>query len=260
LSAGLNWREVAVHAVLPSVTFSKKEIILICAVLGTTISPYLFFWQTAQEVEEEILMGRDTIELRKGATDQEVRHMRLDVWSGMLLSNVVMFFIIAACAATLYTNGITDIATAADAAKALRPFAGDQAYLLFALGIIGTGLLAVPVLAGSASYAISESFGWDHGLHRQLKEASAFYGVIIISMVGGLLMNFVNIDPFKALIYSAVGNGLVAPIILVLIVLISKNKNVMGNRANRPFTTFVGWAITCIMAFAGAATIVSLFS
>ncbi len=255
----LDFNKLLTSAVIPSLTFSKDQIILVCGILGTTISPYLFFWQTSQEVEEEIQKGKVTIQLRQGTTEEEVRKMRKDVWSGMFLSNVVMFFIIAACAATLFAAGITNIATAEDAAKALRPLAGEQAYLLFAIGVIGAGLLAVPVLAGSASYAISESFGWKFGLHKLLKEAYSFYGVIMFSMVIGLLINFIGFDPIKALIYSAVANGLVAPVMLVLIVLMSSNKKIMGERTNHPVITFFGWLITGIMVVAGAATLFSFF-
>jgi Mn2+/Fe2+ NRAMP family transporter len=192
-------------------------------------------------------------------TDKEIGLMRQDVWSGMFLSNLIMFFIIAACAATLFSHGITSIQTAEDAARALRPIAGDQAYLLFAIGIIGTGMLAIPVLAGSASYAMSESFGWRHGLYRKLKEANAFYGIIIISTLLGVALNFVGIDPIKALILAAVVNGLVAPVILILIILLSKNKKVMGEKVNHPFVTVLGILITGLMVLAGLATIVSLF-
>ena len=186
--------------------------------------------------------------------------MRTDVWSGMFLSNMVMFFIIAACAAVLYSHGITTIGTAAEAAEALRPFAGDSAYFLFTIGILGTGMLAIPVLAGSSSYAFAESFGWKSGLDFKLNKALAFYGIIIISMLLGLLMNFIGLDPIKALIYSAVANGIVAPVILVLIVLLSSNKKVMGDRKNNRFVTFSGWFITGIMAVAGVAAIISFFT
>ncbi len=260
LSMKINWGNVAWAALFPTITFSKEQIFLICAILGTTISPYLFFWQTSQEVEEEILHGKTTVKLRQDAVSkQDLRNMRIDVWSGMFVSNLVMFFIIAACAATLFTQGTTVITSAADAAAALRPLAGDQAYLLFALGIIGTGMLAVPVLAGSASYALSESFKWRHGLFRSLKEASAFYGVIILSMLIGLSTNFFGIDPIKALIYSAVINGLVAPIILILIVQMSSNKKIMGDRTNHPFATVIGWFVTALMVLTGVVTILSLF-
>ncbi len=254
----LNWKEVAIHTIVPSITFSKDQIFLICGILGTTISPYLFFWQTSQEVEEEILEGKTTLVMRRETSNQEVKNMRTDVWSGMFLSNLVMFFIIAACAATLFATGTVNISTAADAAEALRPLAGESAYLLFSIGVIGTGLLAVPVLAGSASYALSESLGWKFGLYRKLKEAYAFYGVIIISTLIGLAINFIGIDPIKALIYSAVANGLIAPVILILIVLMSSNKKIMGERKNHPAISAFGWLVTGLMIAAGGATIVSL--
>src|SRR5262249_16968156 len=156
----------------------KDELLIVAAALGTTISPYLFFWQTSQEVEQQILDGKTTVKMRAKATKPaEVRTMRLDVWSGMLLGNLVMFFIIAACGGLLYRNGITEIHTAAQAADALRPFAGGASYFLFAIGIIGTGMLAIPVLAASSSYALAESFGWREGLYRNLAQARAFYGV-----------------------------------------------------------------------------------
>ncbi|MFA6336015.1 MAG: divalent metal cation transporter, partial [Bacteroidales bacterium] len=198
-----SWTQAFRHGVIPSITFSKDQILLICAILGTTISPYLFFWQTSQEVEDQIAQGKVTLASRQGTDMTAVKKMRIDVWSGMFLSNLVMFFIIAVCAATLYKQGITNINTASDAAMALRPLAGDGAFWLFAIGIIGTGLLGVPVLAGSSAYAISESFGWREGLSHKLKTASAFYGVIIISMLVGLGMNVIGLDPIKALIYSA---------------------------------------------------------
>jgi Mn2+/Fe2+ NRAMP family transporter len=183
--------------------------------------------------------------------------MRIDVWSGMFLSNLVMFAIMATCAALLYQNGITNIDSAAQAAEALRPFAGDATYLLFSLGIIGVGLLAIPVLAGSSSYALSESFKWKEGLYRPLRQAHAFYGVIIISMLAGLAMNFIGLDPIKALIYSAAANGIVAPVVLTLIVMISSDKKIMGRWVNSRFVTFVGWATTAMMAIAGIAAIVT---
>lgn len=254
-----NWGEVIKHTVVPNLSFDKDQLLLICAILGTTISPYLFFWQTSQEVEEQILLGRTSIALRRGISKQDVRRMRVDVWSGMFLSNVVMFFIIAACGGVLFANGITNITSAAQAAEALRPFAGDNAYFLFAIGIVGTGMLAIPVLAGSSSYALAESLKWREGLYRNLKQAQAFYGTIIISMLVGLAMNFVGIDPIKALIYSAVANGLVAPVVLLLIVRLSSNKKVMGEWVNKPLVTVVGWIITGMMAIAGAAAVISMF-
>lgn len=257
---GLNWGSVFKDTIIPSITLSKEQIILICGVLGTTISPYLFFWQTSQEVEEEILQGKTTIEERSKPSKRTIRNMRIDVWSGMFLSNLVMFFIILAVSETLFQHGIHNIQTAADAAAALKPLAGDFAYLLFAVGIIGTGMLAVPVLAGSASYAMSESFGWDHGLNRTLKQASAFYGIIITSMIIGFIINFIGFDPIKALIYSAVLNGIVAPVILILIVIIASNKKIMGENSSHPIIEFVGWVITGIMLISGIAAIYSILN
>lgn len=259
--ANLNWGDIAQQAIIPNFSFTKEHILILCAVLGTTISPYLFFWQTSQEVEEQILQGKTTVHQRRGYTDpKDIKSMRIDVWVGMLLSNVVMFFIIAACGGILFPNGITEITSAAQAAEALRPFAGDATYFLFAIGIIGTGLLAIPVLAGASSYALAESFNWKEGLYRNLQQAYAFYGVIIISMLVGLAINFIGIDPIKALIYSAVANGLVAPVILLMIVLISSNKKVMGHWRNKPHVTVVGWIVFGLMAIAGLAAIAAIFS
>lgn len=260
LNANLDLWQITISAITPSFDFSKQHLFILTAILGTTISPYLFFWQTSQEVEEQILEGRTTLKLRQAeTTNKEIKNMRLDVWSGMFLSNLVMFFIIAASGAILFANGVTNITSAEKAAEALRPFAGEATYYLFAAGIIGTGLLAIPVLAGSASYALSESFGWKYGLYRKLKEANAFYGVIIISTLIGLGINFSNVDTFKVLIYTAVFNGLIAPVILVLIILLSNNKKVMGDRTNHPLTSFLGWVIATVMIIAGIATIYSLF-
>ena len=260
IMAHLNWHTILHHTYTPHFHVGREQVLLICAVLGTTISPYLFFWQTSQEVEEQILQGKTTIRARQGAEKTDVRSMRIDVWSGMLLSNLVMFFIIAACGAILYGHGIRDITSAAQAAEALRPFAGNATYFLFAVGIIGTGLLAIPVLAGSSSYAIAESLRWEEGLYRNLRQAHAFYGIIIISMLVGLGINFIGLDPIKALIYSAVFNGIVAPIILALIVIISSNKKIMGEWTNKRFTTLIGWFVTLLMAISGIAAIVSLLA
>jgi NRAMP (natural resistance-associated macrophage protein)-like metal ion transporter len=260
LLAHLNWGDVFMHAIVPTISFNRDQIVLICAILGTTISPYLFFWQTSQEVEEKIMHGQTTLAQRQsGASASEIKDMRVDVWSGMFLSNLVMFFIIAACGALLFPNGITQITSAAEAAEALRPFAGDASYVLFAVGIIGTGMLAIPVLAGSSSYALSESFRWREGLYRNLKQAYAFYGVIIISLLVGLGINFIGLDPIKALIYAAVANGVLAPIILFLIVRISSSKKIMGNWVNRRSTTMIGWGVTGLLAVAGVAALYGMF-
>ncbi|HEX5447724.1 MAG TPA: divalent metal cation transporter, partial [Candidatus Saccharimonadales bacterium] len=260
LMAHLDWSTVLSKAFMPTIHWSKDQILLICAILGTTISPYLFFWQTSQEVETEILEGRKSIASRKLSTSQtQVHAMRLDVWSGMLLSELVMFFIIAACGAILFPKGITHIQTAAQAAEALRPFAGNATYWLFSIGIIGTGLLAIPVLAGSSSYAVSESFKWREGLYNKFRQAHAFYGVLLLSVLVGLGLNFIGIDPIKALIYSAVVNGIVAPIIMALIVIISSRRKIMGEWTNRRRTTAIGWTITLLMVVSGVAAIFAMF-
>jgi Mn2+/Fe2+ NRAMP family transporter len=254
----LDWKQLLQYSVIPSFTISKEQIFLITAVLGTTISPYLFFWQASQEVEEKFANAKITNVARAKSLKKEITHMRIDVWSGMFFSNAVMFFIIAVCGGTLFAQGVTNISTAADAAAALRPLAGERAFLLFAVGIIGTGLLAIPILAGSVSYALAESFKWRAGLDRKLNEAYPFYGVIIVSIVLGLLMQFVGTNPMRALLYSAVANAIVAPVVLIFIVLISSNKVIMGNQANSAVTTFLGWVVTGIMVVAGLATLISL--
>jgi len=258
--AHLPWGEVLSAAVHPTIHWTKDQLLIICAILGTTISPYLFFWQTSQEVEDEILQGKSSIASRKDEFNKKhLRSMRIDVWSGMLLSEIVMFFIIAACGAILYPQGITHIESAAQAAEALRPFAGNATYLLFAVGIIGTGMLAIPVLAGSSSYAVSESFKWREGLYRNFKQAHAFYGTIILSVIVGLAINFIGLDPIKALIYSAVANGIVAPVVLIFIVIISSKNSIMGKWVNKPYMSALGWIITGLMVLAGGAAIWSLF-
>ena len=254
----MDWNLLLHKAFIPSLSFTRDQIFLITGILGTTISPYLFFWQTSQEIEEEISEGETTLKSRTGTNVEQVKKMRIDVWSGMFLSNLVMFFIIAVCGATLFANGITNIGTASDAALALKPLAGNGAFLLFAIGIIGTGLLAVPVLAGSTAYAIAESFGWKEGLYKKLRQARAFYGVIIVSILIGIIINFIGIDPIKALIYSAVANGIVAPVILICIVHISGKKRIMGDYKNSRLSSAIGWAITLLMSLAAIATIWSL--
>ncbi len=260
-SVNIDWSNVFKHLVMPTISFSREEIILICAAFGTTISPYLFFWQTSQEVEEQILKGEKTEEKRKALnTGEDIHKMRIDVWSGMFLSNLIMFFIIATCAATLFQSGITNIGTAADAALALRPFAGDFSYFLFAIGILGVGLLAIPILAGSASYAISETFNWKTGLYRKLKQATSFYGVIIVAMALGIVLNFIGLDPIKTLIYSAVFNGIISPIILFFIVRISANEEIMGSFKNKKITNIIGWFSVVLLFVVSIGTIIFLFS
>ena len=259
----LDWGSALNHTLVPSFSFSKDQAFLLTAILGTTISPYLFFWQTSQEVEEHRLKNGDQhMAAHQNKTHEpaamraDIRRMRIDVWSGMFVSNLVMFFIIAACAATLWAHGITNIQTAEQAALAIRPFGGTLTFFFFAIGIIGTGLLAIPVLAGSSAYAIAESFGWHRGLYHTLAQAYAFYGIIIVSIVIGVIANVMHLDPIKGLIYSAVANGLVAPVVLFFIVRLSGR--LPGDYRNHPFITFCGWLITALMAVAGVAAIASL--
>ncbi len=255
----LPWKEIWYHTLVPHLAFNKESFIIVTAILGTTISPYLFFWQTSQEVEERRMNGKINIKLRHQSLEKkDIRRMRVDVWIGMFFSNLVMFFVIVTCAAVLFPQGI-EINTAEDAARALLPLAGPQAYTLFALGIIGTGLLAVPVLAGSAAYALAESFHWSFGLNRGLKHAQAFYGVIIFAMIFGFGLNLVGINPIKALIYSAVLNGIVAPFILYFILKISSDKKVMGKWASGTLAKSIGYASLVLMTAAAVGAIYSVF-
>lgn len=260
LMADINWSVVMQKALVPKLSFQKEELLILCAILGTTISPYLFFWQTSQEVEEEIAKGKNLLKSRQGSSTKEIWRMRGDVWVGMLLSNVVMFFIIVTGAAVLNTNGITEVTSAHQAAEALRPFAGESTYFLFAIGIIGTGLLALPVLAGSSAYALAEAYHWKEGLSKPLNKAYSFYGALIISMLAGMSINFTGLNPFKALIYAAVANGLVAPVVLALILLISSNKKVMGKWVNKPLGNFIGWGTVGLMIVSGIAAIYALLA
>lgn len=255
----MDWKILLHNSLIPQISFSKNYIFLITAIIGATLSPYLFFWQTSQEVEEEVEQGKTTVHLRRGTNKHEIKKMRNDVWGGMVLSNVVMFFIIAVSANTLFINGITNIETVSDAVMALNPLAGPWAGLLFSIGIIGTGFLAIPVLAGSTSYAISESFGWKEGLYRKMKEAKAFYITIIFSILIGVIINFTGIHYIKALIYSAIINGIVSPIIIYFIVRISSNQKIMGYHKNSSLRTKLGWLIFSLISISALATVFLIF-
>ncbi|MFA4937491.1 MAG: divalent metal cation transporter [Patescibacteria group bacterium] len=244
-----DWLTIFQHTIVPSISWNKIYLLNIVAILGTTISPYLFFWQADEEVEEEIvhrklkMMGQGIPRIH----NQDIHRMRIDTVIGMIFSNIIMFFIIITSAATLGANGFFDIQTADQAAQALQPLAGSMAFYIFSLGIIGTGLLAIPILAGSASYAVSESFGWPASLGKKLKKAKAFYLVIALATVIGLFINFLPFSPFQILYYAAVVNGLLAPPLLVLILLIANNKKIMGDYVNRSWSNWLGWSITGIM-------------
>ena len=248
-----DWGAVLRATLVPHVEWSNGYLAVFVGILGTTISPYLFFWQASQEVEEEKAKGRRTLAERRGATPHELRDAALDVNTGMFFSNVVMYFIILATGATLYRSGHTDIVTARQAAEALRPLAGEAAYILFALGLIGTGLLAVPVLAGSASYAVAEVFGWRAGLDLSPRRGRRFYLVLAGAMVGGIVLNLVEKNPIRVLFLSAVVNGLLAPPLMVLVMLVSRDRRIMGEHANGPWLNALGWAATAVMILAAVA-------
>ncbi len=235
---------------VPTIQWNGRFLSTLVAVLGTTISPSLFFWQASQEVEEERANGRRTVAARRGASPPALRGAAWDVQVGMLLSNVVMYFIILASAATLFASGKTDIETAVDAAQALTPLAGRGATVLFALGLIGSGLLAVPVLTGSAAYALAEAFRWRSGLDRKLGQARRFYAVIAVSTLVGMAFNFTGVSAMRALFWSAVINGFVAPPLLVAIMLAANNPAVMRRQTNGLVLNVLGWLTAAVMAFA----------
>jgi NRAMP (natural resistance-associated macrophage protein)-like metal ion transporter len=233
---------------VPQFTFDRDHAMALVAIFGTTISPYLFFWQAGQEVEEQHRRHIKPLHVSpRKAAGVELRRIRLDTLVGMGFSHIVALCIVIATAATLHVNGVREIESAAQAAEALRPIAGNLAFALFAAGIIGTGLLAVPVLAGSAAYAVSETFGWTEGLNRKPKEAKAFYGVIVLATAGGIALNFIGIDPMKALYWAAVVNGLLAPPLMVVTMLIASNPKVMGNLVLSPHLKAIGWLATTVM-------------
>ncbi len=252
-----HWSEVLRGTLVPSVSLTPHYLTILVAILGTTITPYLFFWQADQEVEEEISMGRRALSQRRGATRTELKYANWDVASGMLFSNVVMYFIMLTTAATLFEAGKVDIQSAADAAQALKPLAGDAAYVLLAVGLIGTGFMCVPILTASAAYALAEAMGWKHGLDQKPRRARLFYGVITLSTLIGMLINFVGVNPMTALLWTAVINGLVAPPILVVIMLIANNKSVLGNKVNGRVINIAGWGTTAILFAAAIALLLT---
>lgn len=232
---------------IPSFTFDREHAMALVAIFGTTISPYLFFWQAGQEVEEQHRRHIKPLHVSPRRAGPELRRIRTDTLVGMGFSHLVALFIIIATAATLNAHGVHEITSAAQAAEALRPIAGNLAFALFAIGIIGTGLLAVPILAGSAAYAVSETFGWVEGLDRKPREAKAFYGAIALATAGGIALNFLSIDPMKALYWAAVVNGLLAPPLMVVTMLIARNRAVMGELAISNRLAFGGWLSTAVM-------------
>ena len=247
------WGEVALRTVWPKFTLDAQAATVIVGVFGTTISPYLFFWQASEEVED--MMRNKGVALTSGVlqtAEPELRRIRWDTWSGMFYSDITAYFIILATAVTLNVAGVKDIDSAAQAASALRPLAGNFAFMLFALGIVGVGLIGVPVLAGSAAYALAEAMGWKWGLERRATDARGFYGVIAVSVLLGLVIQYSPISPMKALFWSAVINGVVAVPLMVVIILLASRRSVMGPYTSGKVIIVLGWVATAVM---GAAAI-----
>jgi len=247
-----NWLEVFRETFVPQIRFTREYCAVLVGIFGTTISPYLFFWQASQEVEEERAMGRRTVAQRRGATSEEIARSRRDVATGIFFSNVVMYFIILTTSSTLHAHGIRNIETAKQAAEALRPLAGNGAYLLFAMGLVGTGMLAIPVLAGSSAYAVAESMRWGASLDRPLRLAPKFYGVLAVAVALGLLLDYAGLNSVRMLFWSAVLNGLLAPPLIVLVVLLTGDPTVMGGRPSSRSTRTVGWICAAVMAACAA--------
>src|SRR5258708_20994032 len=253
------WTQVLVRTVWPRFTFDSESITLIVAVFGTTISPYLFFWQATHEAQD--VRADPSAQALIRSPEQAKPHLRRIKWDtyiGIGFSNLIAFFIILSTAVTLHEAGIVQIQTAAQAAEALRPIAGDLTFMLFALGIIGTGMLAVPVLAGSAAYAVAEAFDWQTGLDRKLFEAKEFYAIVTLATAGGALLGFTPIDPIKALIWSAVVNGFIAVPIMAVMMILAQRPDVMGQFVVRPRLRVLGWAATIVMLVAVVAMVATL--
>jgi NRAMP (natural resistance-associated macrophage protein)-like metal ion transporter len=256
----VHWGAVVHELVVPQLKLDHDTITIVVAVFGTTISPYLFFWQAAQEMEDLRSVDRygsiTTLPHTAAVARKHLRRIRWDTYVGMGFSNLIAFFIILSTAATLHMAGVTDIQTSAQAAEALRPLGGPTAYLLFTLGIVGTGMLAVPVLAGSAAYAVSESLDWKSGMDRKLREAWGFYAIIGIATFGGVALNFTRLDPVRALIWSAEINGIIAVPIMAVMMVLASRKDIMGDFVIRPRLRRLGWAATAVMGI----TVVAMIS
>ena len=252
---GADWGQVLRATLVPSMPHTKTEWATLVAILGTTISPYLFFWQASEEVEEEKSAGQTSLALRRGATIEELELRNIDVGVGAFFSNAVMFFIILTTAITLNKHGIVNIETSREAAEALRPLAGNFAATLFTLGIVGVGFLAIPTLAGSAAYAFAETLGWRQGLNKKLKRARWFYALILVSTAAGVALDFIGINPVKALYWTAVINGLLAPFLLVAILIVAADKKLMqGQPSSR-----LGWVVVALTTIAMFAAGVAMF-
>jgi NRAMP (natural resistance-associated macrophage protein)-like metal ion transporter len=256
LHLGPDWRVVLHDTVIPSIPQGKDGWQTLVAILGTTISPYLFFWQASQEVEEEKSMGRRRVVDRVGASDEEIRARRFDVAAGTFFSNLVMFFIILATAMTLHQHGITHPTTSREVANALTPIAGKFATLLYTVGLIGTGALAIPTLAGSAAYAFAETFGWRQGMDEKFRRARAFYSVFGLSILIGVCLPFLHVNPVKALFWSAVANGFLAPPVLVGVLLVASDAKLMHNQASGRLSRVVVGITTLLMVGAAVGMLI----
>jgi NRAMP (natural resistance-associated macrophage protein)-like metal ion transporter len=248
---GPDWSKVAHDTFVPSLPKSHEGWAMLVAILGTTISPYLFFWQSSQEVEEEKAVGRRMVAWRRGATRREIGMRQLDIGTGTFFSNLVMYFIILSTALTLHAHGTTNVETTKQAAEALLPLAGKFAYLLFTVGIIGVGFLAIPTLSGSAAYAFAETFHWRQGLDSKFKAARAFYAVVILSTVMGVVLDFAGVNPVKALYWTAIINGLLAPFLLVGVWLVASDRKIMCNQPSSRLG-LVSVGLTTLLMFAAA--------
>jgi NRAMP (natural resistance-associated macrophage protein)-like metal ion transporter len=244
---------------IPTIQFNQEFLSLVVAVIGTTLSAYLYTWQSNQEVEEEIAQGRKTVDQRKGATRRELHDSRRDILIGMIFSNLIMYFIILATGATLNRAGKTDIETAAQAAETLSPIAGDAAGILFALGIVGVGFLAVPVMTAGAAYDLAQAIGWKHSLHAKVRDAKKFYAAIAGFTIVAVGLNFLGFNPMKALVWSGVVQGFSVPPLLLLIMLMTNNRKIMGDQVNRRAMNVLGWLTTAVVWLATAALVVTWF-
>jgi Mn2+/Fe2+ NRAMP family transporter len=257
--SGADWLGVLRGTFVPQVTLSRDYLLTFVAIMGTTISPYLFFWQAAQNAEQDELIMRRIVGRPRRALQRELRAAARDVNAGMLFSNLIMYFIILTAGATLHRAGITNVQTAEQAAAALRPIAGSGAALLFTIGLVGTGMLGVPVLAGSAAYAIAEAAAWRAGMDEKVHNARQFYGVIAVAMVAGMLLNFAHVNAIKLLIGSAVINGLMAPPLIAIVLVVCNNEKVMGIHRNRRMLNILGGLGVAMMTLAAVALIFSWF-
>jgi NRAMP (natural resistance-associated macrophage protein)-like metal ion transporter len=253
LSVDVPWGEVVAGIALPRMELSAAAVTLVVAIFGTTISPYLFFWQAAQEVEEAASAASGGKRANAASIGRQLRRIEFDTIAGMTFSNLIALAIIVSAAATLHPAGITHIETSAQAAEALRPVAGPFAFVLFCLGIVGTGMLAVPVLAGSAAYAVAETFRWKHGLDLKPHQARGFYAIVAVATAGGVLLNFIGIDPIRALVWAAVINGVAAVPIMAVMMLLATDSRVLGKFAVRSWLKVAGWLAMATMAAAVAA-------